>query len=78
MWRYDAGRTAASPDPLPDKLQLLWTREGTPRIQAWDDPLNLDLMTYDRLFEPIVMNGRMFVGHSDSDKLLAVVKKVLP
>jgi outer membrane protein assembly factor BamB len=72
MWRYDAGRTAASPDPLPDKLQLLWTREGTPRIQAWDDPLNLDLMTYDRLFEPIVMNGRMFVGHSDSDKLLAI------
>ncbi len=72
MWRYDAGRTAASPETLPDNLQLLWTRAGTPRVQAWDDPLNLDLMTYDRLFEPIVMNGRMFVGHSDSDKLSAI------
>ena len=72
MWRYDAGRTAASPESLPDSLTLLWTREGTPRVQAWDDPLNLDLMTYDRLFEPIVMDGRMFVGHSDSDKLVAV------
>jgi len=72
MWRYDAGRTAASPEILPDNLQLLWTREGTPRVQAWDDPLNLDLMSYDRLFEPIVMDGRMFVGHSDSDKLSAI------
>ncbi len=72
MWRYDAGRTAASPETLPDNLQLLWTREGTPRVQAWDDPLNLDLMAYDRLFEPIVMDGRMFVGHSDSDKLSAI------
>lgn len=72
MWRYDAGRTAASPESLPDALTLLWTREGTPRVQAWDDPLNLDLMTYDRLFEPIVMGGRMFVGHSDSDKLVAL------
>lgn len=72
MWRYDAGRTAASPETLPDNLQLLWTREGTPRVQAWDDPLNLDLMPYDRLFEPIVMDGRMFVGHSDSDKLSVI------
>ncbi|MCA9072533.1 MAG: hypothetical protein KDA84_26595, partial [Planctomycetaceae bacterium] len=26
QFRYDAGRTAASPDELPDGLQLLWTR----------------------------------------------------
>lgn len=72
MWRYDAGRSAASPESLPDTLNLLWTREGTPRVQAWDDPLNLDLMSYDRLFEPIVMDGRMFVAHSDSDKVVAL------
>lgn len=72
MWRYDAGRTAASPETLPDNLQLLWTREGTPRVQAWDDPLNLDLMSYDRLYEPIVMDGLMFVGRSDADKLSAI------
>lgn len=72
MWRYDAGRSAASPENLPDQLKLNWTRTGTPRVQAWDDPLNLDLMSYDRLFEPIVMNGRMFVGHSDRDQLTAI------
>lgn len=72
MWRFDSGRTAASPDGLPAELQLLWTRSGEPRVQAWDDPLNLDLMTYDRLFEPIVLDGRMFVGYSDRDKLVAI------
>ena len=71
MWRYDAGRTAASAEQLPEKLQLLWTRKGEPREQAWDDPLNLDLMTYDRVFEPIVMGGRMFVAYNDRDKVAA-------
>ena len=27
MWRYDAGRTAASPDSLPADLKLSWTRQ---------------------------------------------------
>ncbi len=71
MWRCDAGRTAASTEQLPADLQLQWTRQFTPRVQAWDDPLNLDLMTYDRVFEPIVMDGRMFVGFNDRDKLSA-------
>jgi len=26
-WRYDAGRTAASPQELPAELRLQWTRE---------------------------------------------------
>lgn len=72
MWRYDAGRSAASPNQLADQLHPQWTRPGTARLQAWDDPLNLDLMTYDRLFEPIVLDGRMFIGHSDRDKLSAI------
>ena len=29
-------------------------------------------MTYDRIFEPIVLDGRMFVGFNDHDKLLAL------
>ncbi len=72
MWRYDAGRTAAAPHALPDgKLSLSWTRQFEPRKPAWDDTLNRDLMTYDRVFEPIVQSGRMFVGFNDSDKLCA-------
>lgn len=34
MWRYDAGRTAASPDPLPPKLILMWSCTFTPRVSV--------------------------------------------
>lgn len=72
MWRYDAARSGASPASLPTDLHHQWTRTGSPRVQAWDDPLNLDLMTYDRLFEPIVVGNHLFVGDSERDSLLAV------
>ncbi len=73
MWRYDSYRSAASPAALPDgPLELLWRNVGSPRVQAWDDPLNLDLMTYDRIFEPVVMDGRVFVPYNDQDKVEAV------
>lgn len=72
MWRFDAGRSASSPNSLPTELGLLWQREFSPRTQAWDDPLNLDLMTYDRSFEPIVKDGRMFLGFNDQNKLVAI------
>jgi len=72
MWRYDAGHTASSPDDLPESLNLKWTREFGRREQVWDDPLNNDLMQYDKIFEPVVMGGRMFVGFNDSDKVVAL------
>jgi outer membrane protein assembly factor BamB len=72
MWRCDAQRTAASGEQLSTDMRLLWTREYGARQQVWDDPLNNDLMTYDRIFEPIVMDGRMFVGFNDQDKLTAL------
>ena len=72
MWRCDAQRTAASNETLPSGMRLLWSRDYGPRQQAWDDPLNNDLMTYDRIFEPIVMGGRLFVGFNDQDKLTAL------
>ncbi len=72
MWRYDAERSAACANELDDDLSLLWKKDFASRQQAWDDPLNLDLMTYDRVFEPIVMDGRMFVGFNDRDKLMAL------
>lgn len=72
MWRYDAGHTASSPDALPDQLTPVWTRKFSPRKQVWDDPLNNDLMTYDKVFEPVVSGRRMFVGFNDADKLVAL------
>ncbi len=72
MWRHDAQRSAASSNHLPAEFGLLWKRDLSPRQQVWDDPLNHDLMPYDRVFEPIVMGGRLFVGFNDRNKLLAM------
>ena len=72
QWRYDAGRSAASPDEMPPALQLQWVRQYTPRTTTWDNPLNRDKMTYDNVFEPVVMGGRMFVPFNDSDKVVAL------
>ena len=71
MWRYDAARSAASTEQLPAELHLQWTRQFSPRKQAWDDALNLDLMSYDRVFEPVIKDGRLFLGFNDRDKLVA-------
>ncbi|MDF1815566.1 MAG: PQQ-binding-like beta-propeller repeat protein, partial [Verrucomicrobiales bacterium] len=71
MWRYDAEHRAASPEQLPDQLELQWTLKLSPREQVWDDPLNHDLMPYDRIFEPIVLGDRMFLTFNDSDKVVA-------
>jgi outer membrane protein assembly factor BamB len=73
MWRYDAQRTAAaSNNRLPKTLRPSWQLDFGSREQAWDDPLNHDLMTFDRIFEPIVMGGRMFVGFNDQCKVIAL------
>jgi outer membrane protein assembly factor BamB len=72
MWRCDAARSAASGGDLPAALRLEWTREYAPRVQVWDDPLNNDIMSYDRVFEPIVLGETMLLGFNDADKLVAL------
>ena len=72
MWRYDAGHTGASPDDLPEQLHLEWTRQYSRRTPVWDDPLNQDLMPYDKVFEPVVSGRMMFVGFNDADKVVAI------
>ena len=71
MWRYDAEHRAASPEQLPAELRLQWTLKFSPREQVWDDPLNHDLMPYDRVFEPIVLGERLYLTFNDSDKVVA-------
>lgn len=72
MWRYDAMRSAAaSKNRLPESISPTWSVDFGRREQAWDDPLNHDLMTYDRILEPIVTGGRMFVGFNDQCKVVA-------
>jgi outer membrane protein assembly factor BamB len=72
MWRYDANRSAASPENLPTELHLQWVNQYTKRTMVWDDPLNNDLMHYDRVFEPVVMNKTLFIGFNDCDKVTAI------
>ncbi|MCJ8331793.1 MAG: PQQ-binding-like beta-propeller repeat protein, partial [Lentisphaeria bacterium] len=72
QWRYDASRSANSPEQLDDKLELIWTRTYSKRVQTWDDPLNNDLMQYDRIFEPIVVGDLMILSFNDRDKVVAL------
>jgi len=72
MWRYDAARTAASPQQLPSRLHLQWTRQYRPLKQAWEEAINQDRMPYDRVYEPVVMGKLMFIGFNDSDKVVAL------
>ncbi len=72
MWRYDAYRSGSSPHELGNNLQLAWHRKYVPRQQVWDDPLNHDLMPYDKVLEPIIMDGRLFFGFNDRDKVVAL------
>jgi outer membrane protein assembly factor BamB len=72
MWRYDAGRTASSPEELPPQLHPQWTRQYPKRVPVWDDPLNQDLMPLDRVFEPVVLGDTLYIGFNDSDKVVAL------
>ncbi len=71
QWRYDTNRSNASDNALPSGFSILWEKRFTPRVQVWDDPLNLDLMTFDKQFEPIVLDGKIFVAFNDESKLMA-------
>lgn len=71
-WRYDFNRSASSPEQLADKLYLQWKVKYSERTPVWDDPLNQNLMQYDRIFEPIVAGDKIFLGFNDQDKVLAL------
>ncbi|MEA2053198.1 MAG: PQQ-binding-like beta-propeller repeat protein [Euryarchaeota archaeon] len=71
-WRYDLNRSASSPEGLPAELHVQWVHQYTPRERVWNDPLNWDMMRYDKNFEPIVLGDTMFLGFSDSDKIVAL------
>ena len=51
MGRYDAGRSAASPQELPAELHLQWVRAYPPLKPAWPDHPR---MQFDAAYDPIV------------------------
>ena len=72
MWRFDHNRSASTPERLADKLYLQWQVKYPARTPVWDDPLNQNLMQFDRIFEPIVAGNKIFLGFNDQDKVIAL------
>jgi outer membrane protein assembly factor BamB len=68
MWRHDAAHTASTPRPLPDRLQLQWTRDLPPLRPGWPDQPRMQL---DAEYEPVVLGQTMFVPSSRTDSLAA-------
>jgi len=69
MWRYDAGRTSASPDDLPAGLHLRWVREYPPLEPAWPDEPRME---FDIAYEPVVAGTTMYVGSPRNDSVTAI------
>ena len=68
-WRYDAGRTAATPEELPDQLHLQWVRQlPTPR-PAW--PRSQHKLQFDASYEPVVLGKQIFVPSMVRDNVTA-------
>ena len=69
MWRYDAARSAASPEDLPADLHLQWVRQFEPPTPAW--PETQTKLQFDASYEPVVMGKRLFVASMASDRVTA-------
>ncbi len=69
MWRFDAGRTAASPHALPQDLKLQWVRQLPEQQPAW--PASQKKLQFDATYEPIVMGKKVYVGSTVSDSITA-------
>ncbi len=72
MWRCDVNRSASTSCQLADNLYLQWQVNYSPRDPVWDDPLNRNLMQYDRVLEPVVAGNMVFIGFNDKDKVAAL------
>jgi len=69
MSRFDAQRSASSPEELPPVLRACWTID-LPRLKpAWSDQPR---MTFDRLYNPIVLGTRVIVTSANDDSVFAL------
>ena len=69
QFRYDVGRTAASPHELPANLQLRWTRTLPVPRPAFPHEIRL---AYDASYEPVVLGRTMFVPSMVTDSVTAL------
>ncbi len=72
MWRYDAGRSASVPQELADSLHLQWVRRLPPPRRAWPEQHDDgDKLAFDRVYEPVAAEGRLFVPSMVTDRVTA-------
>ncbi|NLX95940.1 MAG: PQQ-binding-like beta-propeller repeat protein [Rhodopirellula sp.] len=70
-WRYDAGRTANSPERLADPLHLAWRRQLPPPEPAFNQ-VRQHRQQFDAGYEPVVSGNTLLVGSSRNDSLIAL------
>jgi len=71
MWRYDAGRTACSPEKLGEPLHLQWVRRYEPlRPAFWQ--VRQERVQFDAGYEPVVWGRTLFVCSSRNDSVTAL------
>ena len=68
-WRYDACRTACSPQELPAELHLEWSRELPSPQPCW--PETEWRLQFDRSYEPVAADGLLFVPSMVRDSVTA-------
>ena len=68
MWRYDAGRTAASPQELAAELHPQWSRQLGAPARAWPDAPRVQ---FDDAPQPVVAGKTVFVASTVTDSVTA-------
>lgn len=66
--RYDAARSAASPEALPAELHPQWVRKLPPLRPAWPDQT---MMRFDAAYAPVVAGKTLFVASPLADTVTA-------
>jgi len=69
QWRYDAARSATSPDELPDELHLQWTRQLPAPRPAW--PASQPSLRFDVSYSPVAAGKMLFVPSMVTDTVTA-------
>lgn len=69
QYRFDAGRSGASPASLPESLHLLWERHLPPPQPVFPGQ---DQICYDKSYEPVVMGQMLFVPSMVTHSLTAL------
>jgi len=70
MWRYDVGHTGSSPEQLSENLRLQWVLELPTPVPCWPYPSQYKVQ-FDHTYEPIVMDGLLFVPSMIRDCMTA-------